>query len=752
MAANKLTKYIRFTWLLVWLPFTLIFLLISFISLEIFVDLPSVQELQNPKSNLATVIYSSDMKTLGKYYAENRVSVKYYELDKDLVNALIATEDARFLEHSGVDLRALVRAVFGALTGSSSSGGGSTLSQQLAKMMFPREKLSKFETVIRKLKEWVIAARLEKNYTKDEILALYLNKFDFLNQAVGVKSAAQIYFNRTQDSLEIQQAAMLIGMAKNPSLFNPVKKADTTLHRRNVVMMQMVVNGFLTKEKYDSLKVLPLGVIFHPEDHNDGLAPYFREYLREYFLKTWCANHINPETNKPYNIYRDGLKIFTTIDSRMQKYAEEAVTEHMTDLQKLFTKECKTKKNAPFAWNVNKEQIENIMMSSMKRSNRYRSLKNSGISKEQILAEFKKPVAMTVYSLRGDIDTTMTPWDSIRYYKSFLHTGFISIEPTTGYVKAWVGGVNHKHFKFDHVKVGRRQVGSTFKPFVYALAIQEGYSPCYQVANVRTCIETPGQPAWCPDNSDGNKGTGKMVTLRYALAGSINYVTAWVMKQFGPDAVINLVRRLGITAPIDAVPSIALGTPDISVFEMVAANATFANKGTYIQPTFITRIEDKNGKVLEEFFPTTDEVFSEEKAYAMIQLMRGVVDIGTGTRLRFRYNLRNEIAGKTGTTQNNADGWFMGLTPDLVAGCWVGGEERSVHFNSTNEGQGASMALPIWGKFFQKVYADPSLKVSKNGFVKPANMGDVQLDCTEFDRQSALDIPMEDLDFEGKDY
>ncbi len=752
MAANKLTKYIRFTWLLVWLPFTLIFLLISFISLEIFVDLPSVQELQNPKSNLATVIYSSDMKTLGKYYAENRVSVKYYELDKDLVNALIATEDARFLEHSGVDLRALARAIFGALTGSSSSGGGSTLSQQLAKMMFPREKLSKFETVIRKLKEWVIAARLEKNYTKDEILALYLNKFDFLNQAVGVKSAAQIYFNRTQDSLEIEQAAMLIGMAKNPSLFNPVKKADTTLHRRNVVMMQMVVNGFLTKEKYDSLKVLPLGVIFHPEDHNDGLAPYFREYLREYFLKTWCANHINPETNKPYNIYRDGLKIFTTIDSRMQKYAEEAVTEHMTDLQKLFTKECKTKKNAPFAWNVNKEQIENIMMSSMKRSDRYRSLKNAGLSKEQILAEFKKPVAMTVYSLRGDIDTNLTPWDSIRYYKSFLHTGFISIEPTTGYVKAWVGGVNHKHFKFDHVKVGRRQVGSTFKPFVYALAIQEGYSPCYQVANVRTCIETPGQPAWCPDNSDGNKGTGKMVTLRYALAGSINYVTAWVMKQFGPDAVINLVRRLGITAPIDAVPSIALGTPDISVFEMVAANATFANKGTYIQPTFITRIEDKNGKVLEEFFPTTDEVFSEEKAYAMIQLMRGVVDIGTGTRLRFRYNLRNEIAGKTGTTQNNADGWFMGLTPDLVAGCWVGGEERSVHFNSTNEGQGASMALPIWGKFFQKVYADPSLKVSKNGFVKPANMGDVQLDCTEFDRQSALDIPMEDLDFEGKDY
>lgn len=749
MATNS--KFIKYTWLLVWSPFIILFILLTLISCEIFFDLPSVEELQNPKSNLATVIYSSDGKTLGKYYAENRVSVKYYELDKDLVDALIATEDARFKEHSGVDLRALGRAVFGALTGKSSSGGGSTLSQQLAKMMFPRQKLSKPKMMLQKLKEWVIAARLEKNYTKDEILSLYLNKFDFLNQAVGVKSAAQIYFNRSQDSLEIQQAAMLIGMAKNPSLFNPIKKADTTLHRRNVVMMQMVVNGSLSKEKYDSLKKLPLGIIYRPEDHNDGLAPYFREYLREYFLKTWCEKHINPETNKPYNIYRDGLKIYTTIDSRLQQYAEEAVHEHMTELQTQFTKECKTKKNAPFAWNVNQKQIDNIMMSSMKRSDRYRSLKKEGMSAERILIEFKKPVKMAVYSLKGDIDTLMSPWDSIRYYKSFLHTGFVSIEPSTGYVKAWVGGINHHHFKFDHVKVGRRQVGSTFKPFVYALAIQEGYSPCYQVANVRTCIDIPGQAPWCPDNSDGDKGTGKMVTLRYALAGSINYVTAWVMKQFGPDAVITLVRRLGITAPIDAVPSIALGTPDISVFEMVAANSTFANQGTYVQPTFITRIEDKNGKVLEEFIPTTDEVFSEEKAYAMIQLMRGVVDRGTGSRLRGRFKLMNEIAGKTGTTQFNADGWFIGLTPELVAGCWTGGEERSVHFNSTNEGQGASMALPIWGKFFQKVYADPTLKISKNGFKKPASMGGIELDCSAYDAQTDKEIPMEDLDFEDKE-
>jgi penicillin-binding protein 1A len=748
MPKEKTSSFIKLTWLIVWFPFVFLLFFISLISTDLFFDLPSVVELQNPKSNLATVIYSSDAKTLGKYYSENRVSVRYYELDQDLIDALISTEDARFKDHSGIDVKALARSASGVVTGNMNKGGGSTLTQQLAKMMFPRQKLSKPKMVLQKLKEWVIAVRLEKNYTKDEILAMYLNKFDFLNQAVGIKSAAQIYFNRSQDSLEIQQAAMLIGMAKNPSLFNPLKKADTTLHRRNVVLSQMVKYGFLTKENFDSLKILPLGIKFQPEDHNDGLAPYFREYVRENFMKAWCEKHINPETNKPYNIYKDGLKIYTTIDSRMQAYAEEAVNEHMTDLQKLFNKECKTKKNAPFAWNVNKEQIENIMMSSMKRSDRYRNLKNDGLSKEKILIEFKKPVKMAVYSIRGEIDTTMSPWDSIRYYKSFLHTGFIAIQPTTGYVKAWVGGVNHKHFKFDHVKVGRRQVGSTFKPFVYALAIQEGYSPCYQVPNVRTCITTPDGKEWCPDNSDGEKGTGKMITLRKALAGSVNYVSAFLIKRFGPEAVINLVRRMGITAPIEAVPSICLGTPDISVFEMVAANATFANKGTYIQPSFITRIEDKNGKVLEEFMPKTDEVFSEQNAYAIIQLMRGVVDYGTGARLRSKYNLRNEIAGKTGTTQNNADGWFMGLTPELVAGCWTGGEERSVHFNSTNEGQGASMALPIWGKFFQKIYADKTLKLTKAGFQKPSNMGDVELDCSAYDAANELEISDHTLEVE----
>lgn len=736
MAKAPASKFVKWLWIFLLSPVILVFLLILFIAMGTFGSLPKVDELLNPKNNLATVVYSGDMKILGKYYSENRVNVNFSQLDKDLVNALIATEDARFYDHSGVDIKALGRSVSGALTGGS-KGGGSTITQQLAKMMFPRgEKLTKPGLILRKMKEWIIATRLEKLYTKDEIMSLYLNKFDFLNLAVGVKSASQIYFGRTQDSLRIEQAAMLIGMAKNPALFNPVRHADTTTHRRNVVMNQMVKYGYLTKQKYDSLKVLPLGLNFHREDHNDGPAPYMREYLRDNFLKAWCEKHINPETEKPYNIYNDGLKIYTTIDSRMQLHAEAAVAEHMKDLQKMFDKDLKQKKNAPFAWNVNKEEIENIMNSSIKRSERYRSGKKQGLSHDQIVATFYKPVQMTVYSLRGEIDTTMTPFDSIKYYKGFLQTGFMAMEPQTGYVKAWVGGINHKHFKYDHVKVSRRQVGSTFKPFVYALAIQEGYSPCHQVPNVRTCIGLPDGTDWCPSNSDGpnSKLDGKMLTLKKALANSVNYITAWIMKQYGPAAVVNLTKRLGITSEIPEVPSICLGTADINVFEMVAANSTFANKGTYIQPTFITRIEDKNGKVLEEFIPATDEVFSEEKAYVMIQLMRGVVDGGTGSRLRSRHKLMNQIAGKTGTTQKNADGWFIGLTPDLVAGAWVGGEDRSVHFNSMVEGQGATMALPIWGYFFSRVYADKNLKVSKGEFPRPKNIDpNLELDCSKYD-------------------
>ncbi len=718
-------------------PVFIIILFIFLVGFGIFGSLPKVDELLNPKNNLATIVYSGDMKILGKYYSENRVNVAFEKIDKDVVNALIATEDVRYYEHNGVDFKALLRSFSGFFTGGN-KGGGSTISQQLAKMMFPRERLNKLELVVRKLKEWIIATQLEKYYTKDEILALYLNKFDFLNLAVGIKSAAQIYFNSNQDSLKIEQAAMLVGMAKNPSLFNPIRHNEICLKRRNVVLNQLVKYGYLSSLKYDSLKVLPLGLSFRPEDHNDGLAPYFREYLRDVFLKNWCKSHINSETEAPYNIYKDGLKIYTTIDSKMQNYAEEAVYEHMNDLQKMFSKECLNKKNAPFAWNVSKQEIEGIMNSSVKRSDRYRQLKEDGLSHEKIIEIFHKPVSMRVYSLRGDIDTILSPYDSIKYYKSFLQTGFMAMEPQTGYVKAWVGGINHKYFKYDHVKVSKRQVGSTFKPFVYALAIQEGLSPCHQVPNIRTCINMPDGKDWCPDNSDGLKGTGQMITLRRALALSVNYVTAWIMKQYGPHAVVNLVKRLGVTSQIPEVPSICLGTADISVFEMVAANSTFANKGTYIQPTFISRIEDKNGKVLEEFIPNSNEVFSEEKAYTMIQLMRGVVQEGTGSRLRgAKYKLNNQIAGKTGTTQHNADGWFIGLTPELAAGCWVGGEDRSIHFNSITEGQGASMALPIWGKFFVKVYADKTIKLSKADFTKPKNLDpNLEMDCSKYDDQT----------------
>lgn len=741
MSVSK--KYIKYVWILVWSPILAFLLLVTLVALGVFGSLPSVEELQNPKSNLATVVYSGDMEILGKYYSENRVNIRYADLDQDVVNALIATEDARYHEHSGIDFKAVARSVVSA----GGKGGGSTITQQLAKMMFPRDKLNKVELVVRKLKEWIIAVRLERSYTKEEIMAMYLNRFDFLNLAVGIKSAAKIYFNTTPDSLKIEEAALLVGMAQNPSMYNPIRKPEKAKHRRNVVLSQMVKYGYLSKEQFDELKVKELGIKFHPEDHNDGLAPYFREYLRDNFLKKWCEEHVNPETGKPYNIYKDGLRIYTTIDSRMQQYAEEAVKEHMSDLNKSFLKECKTKRNAPFAWNVSKEEIEKLMLSAVKRSDRYRSLKDSGLTQEQILANFKVKVPMTVYSLRGEIDTMMTPWDSIKYYKSFLQTGFMAMEPQTGYVKAWVGGINHKHYQYDHVKVSRRQVGSTFKPFVYALAIQEGLSPCYQVPNVRTCIETADGKDWCPDNSDGNKGTGQMITLRRALALSINYVTAWVMKQYGPQATVNLVKRLGITSDIPVVPSICLGTADVNVFEMVAANSAFANKGTYVQPTFVTRIEDRNGKVLEEFIPNSDEVFSEEKAYVMIQLMRGVVDYGTGARLRGRYKLTNQIAGKTGTTQHNADGWFIGLTPDLVAGAWVGGEDRSIHFNSTAEGQGAAMALPIWGKFFQKVYADKNLKVSKSEFKKPKNFPEsMEVDCSKYDAEPVEGL-MEDSEF-----
>jgi len=743
---NNYKKFIIWFWILFAGP--VVGLLLFVTGVILFSDLPNTEELQNPKTLLATEVYSCDMKVLGKYYAENRTNVKFNEISPNVVNALIATEDARYFDHSGVDIYSLGRAISGPLLGRSNTGGGSTITQQLAKMLFPREDLHGFSLILRKIKEWVIAVKLEREYTKEEIIAMYLNKFDYVNNAVGIKSAAEIYFGTTPDSLRQEQAAVLVGMAKNPAYFNPNRYHDRSEGRRNTVLQQMLKYKYLTKTQCDSLQKIPLQLSFHPENHNEGLAPYLREYIRDVFLKKWAEENPKPDGTK-YDVYRDGLKIYTTIDSRMQRYAEEAVKEHLTELQASFNKELKKKKNAPFAWNVNKAEIDGLMKQGMKRSERYRILKKAGTSEEAIMKVFKTKVAMTVFSWNKEIDTTMSPWDSIRYYKGFLQTGFMSIEPQTGYIKAWVGGNNHKYFQYDHVQIGHaRQVGSTFKTFVYALAIQEGYSPCYRLPNVKTCIDMPaGQPQYCPENAAGEeKYNGRIITLQQALAMSINYVSAYLIKQFGPQAVAELAHRMGVVSKIDPTPSICLGTPEISVFEMVGAQATFANKGTWIQPTFVTRIEDKNGKVLADFSPKTEEVMNEEKAYVMLQLMKGVVDIGTGIRLRYRYKLMNPIAGKTGTTQNNSDGWFMGITPDLVSGCWVGAEDRSVHFDHGDQGQGAQMALPIWAKYMQKVYADKTLKISKGDFEKPAKKIDIEMDCRKYNK--ALESGTEDYNSE----
>lgn len=720
-------RFLRWFWIVFISPFAFLFLLIT--GLILFADLPDVEELQNPESNQATVIYGADGHELGRFYAENRVNVTYAEIDPDVIHALEATEDVRFREHSGIDQRSLVRVLVKTVLGRDrNSGGGSTITQQLAKMQFHKADYSSaLKRGIQKMKEWIIAVRLERLYTKEEIITLYLNKFDFIHNAVGIKSAAKVYFNTTTDSLAPEQAAMLVGMCQNPSRWNPIGHPDTACFRRNVVLAQMRNAGFITAKQYDDYSTRKLKTIYRPESHREGLAPYFREYLRANFMKKWCKEHLKPN-GKPYDLYRDGLKIYTTIDLKMQQHAEEAVTEHMTVLQGKFNKSLAKKKNAPFSYRVTQKEIDQILLTARDNSDRAKSMKKAGASKAEIEKAFNTPVRMSAFSWKGDIDTVMTPMDSIRYHKSFLQTGFMAMEPQTGYIRAWVGGINFNHFQYDHVREGRRQVGSTFKPLVYALAIQEGWSPCDQIPNVRTCITANGRE-WCPDNSD-SKGNGEMMTLKKALANSVNYITAYIMKQFGPQAVVNFAQSVGITSPLDPVPSICLGTADISVSEMVGANSTFANKGTWIEPTFITRIEDKNGKVLEEFIPKTKEVLSAEKAYLMVNLMQGVVQYGTGARLN-RYKIGGAIAGKTGTTQNNSDGWFIGLTPELTAGVWVGAEDRSVHFDNTSEGQGASMALPIWGLFFQKVYANKSIKISKGSFPMPRGNIQMTLDCSK---------------------
>ncbi len=711
-------KYIRLFWILVALPFLFLVVVIIMASKGyIGEELPTFEDLENPKSNLASEVLTNDLTVIGKYYIQNRTNIHYYELSPNLVNALKATEDIRFEKHSGIDLRGLIRVVLRA----GSAGGGSTLTQQLAKNLFHDKPGSKMERVVQKIQEWIISIQLERRYTKEEILAMYLNTVEFSSNAFGIKSATQTYFGKTPDKLNIQESAVLVGMLQAPTKFNPARNPKNSLARRNIVLGQLNKYNFINDHQFDSIQKLPIKLNYQMEDHNFGLATYFREVLRTELL-AWCKDHINNATGKPYNLYTDGLKIYTTINSKMQGYAEQAMREHMTELQRKFNDHWKGKE----PWDGHPE----IINDGMKRTDRYISMKAAKASDKEIEEAFKKKEKMTVFTWKGDVDTTLSPLDSLKYYKKFLQCGFMSMDPLSGEVRAWVGGNDYRYFKYDHVKEGKRQVGSTFKPFLYTLAMQEGYSPCYKVPNVKVVFDLPTGETWSPSNADGKYGG--MLTLKEGLAESVNCVSAYLMKQFGPQAMIDIVRRMGITSPIDAVPAICLGTPDVSVYEMVGAYSAFANKGVWTQPTYLIRIEDKNGNVLQDFVPRKVEAINEETAFLMLNLMQGVVQYGTGARLRGQYKMTNPIAGKTGTTQNQSDGWFMGITPDLVSGCWVGCEDRIVHFRTLELGQGARTALPIWALYMQKVYADKEINLSKRGFTAPLEKLNVELDCDKY--------------------
>jgi penicillin-binding protein 1A len=714
-----------------------IFLFFVFASWGLFGSMPSFEDLENPNSNLATEIIAADGVTIGKFYNENRTSIKYADLPKHLVDALVATEDERFYEHSGID----GRRTLGAAIRLGSNGGASTLTQQLAKLLFHGEG-SRFLPlrIIQKAKEWIIAIKLERQYTKNEIIAMYFNKADFVNTAVGIRSAAKVYFGKEPRDLTIDESAMLVGMLTNPSLYNPVRRIEKVQKRRNIVLGQMVRNGFLEEAAKKSLEKKPIVLDFQPESHTDGIGTYFREYLRD-FMKNWVKENKKSDGSE-YDIYRDGLKIYTTIDSRMQGYAEEAMKRHLPNLQEELSNQQKENKNAPFV-NISEAETKKLMMKAMKNSSRWKLMEAQDKSEKEIIKSFGVKTKMKVFTWKGEKDTLMSPTDSIRYYKSFLQAGMMAMEPQTGHVKAWVGGINYKYFQYDHVGQGARQVGSTFKPFVYATAIEQlNMSPCDSIIDSPFMIHKGRHNVtenWEPKNSD-NQYRG-MVTLKKALANSINTVSAKLIDKVGPEAVVELTHKLGVKSEIPAQPSIALGAVEVTVEDMVAAYSTFANEGVYIKPQFITRIEDKNGVVIYEPSPDSHDVLNKDIAFAVIKLLQGVTEGGSGARLRtqggghgynrvtgYPYMFTNPIAGKTGTTQNQSDGWFVGMVPNLACGVWVGCEDRSARFKGITYGQGATAALPIWAMFMKNCYGDSTLSVSKAEFERPANLS-IKVDC-----------------------
>ena len=731
-------------------------------ALGLFGPMPPLEQLENPKTNLATQIISADGEILGKFfYNDNRTPISFDELPAHLVQALVATEDERFYAHSGIDFRGTFRAI--AYLGK--RGGASTITQQLARQLFVGVRSrNKVQAITQKIKEWVLAVNLERRYTKEEILAMYLNIYDFGYQADGIQSAAKIYFNKTPMTLSMEEAATLVGMLKNSSLFNPKRRPEMTQKRRNVVFQQMFRNKFISETERDSLQRQPLTLDFTPDSHREGLATYFRTYVQQY-MQQWVKE--NPKADgERYDIYRDGLRIYTTIDSRLQALGEQAMEQHMKKLQAEFFLQNTPDLNptAPFL-ELREGEIDTLLERSARRSERWRALRASGKDEESIWASFKVPTPMTVFSWKGDIDTVMTPLDSMRYYKHYLRAAMMSMDPVNGHVKTWIGGFDYTHFQYDQVRQGRRQIGSTFKPFLYATAIDQlRLSPCDILPDALFCIEPMkfgNVEAWCPKNS-GDK-YGQMRTLKNALANSVNTVSARLMDKVGPTPVVNLAKKMGITSYLPRVPSIALGTPDISLFEMVGAYSTFANKGIYVKPITITRIEDKNGTVLFEVSPETRDVISEESAYVTLNLLKGVTEGGSGQRLRhnvaeenyayqavvtgYPYEFTNPIAGKTGTTQNHSDGWFMGMVPNLVTGVWVGGEDRAVHFDNIAYGQGASMALPIWALFMKAAYENPTLAISEEDFEAPEVVG-IPIECVPVDPDelNRLKEKEEDLD------